>query len=133
MKLTPLPLTVWAISTVGWPLVAAASAMIKGGREVWSELLSRLESVPVDALTASDIMSRDVTVLKPDAKKPVGFENMNMAVQPLEETRIKGLIEFKKREDFRLWPSILAGGVISLLASVAMLFSIYVLPWKVLE
>lgn len=45
--------------------VAAASAMIKGRRDIWSELLSRLESIPVDAITASDLMTRDVTVLDP--------------------------------------------------------------------
>ncbi len=46
--------------------IAAASAMIKGQREIWNELMSRLETVPVDALTASDLMSREITSLRPE-------------------------------------------------------------------
>jgi hypothetical protein len=37
-------------------------------------------------------------VLKPDLKKAAGFENVSMAVQPIDEKRIKGIIEFMKRE-----------------------------------
>ncbi len=46
--------------------VAAASAMIKGNRDVWDELISCLESVPVEAITAADLMTQDVTVLSPE-------------------------------------------------------------------
>jgi len=44
--------------------VAAASALVKDGRDIWSELLERLETVPSEALTAGDLMSRDVTTLR---------------------------------------------------------------------
>ncbi|RKX82093.1 MAG: hypothetical protein DRP70_16905, partial [Spirochaetes bacterium] len=46
--------------------IAAASAFIKDDRDVWSELLQQLESVPVDAMTAVDLMSGDITSLTPD-------------------------------------------------------------------
>jgi cytochrome c oxidase subunit 2 len=36
------------------------------------------------------------SVQKPDAKKAAGFENTNMAVQPIDEKRILGVIEFMK-------------------------------------
>ncbi|HZN41354.1 MAG TPA: cytochrome c oxidase subunit II [Planctomycetota bacterium] len=37
------------------------------------------------------------SVLMPDKKKAAGFENTNMAVQPIDEKRIKGIVEFMKR------------------------------------
>ena len=47
--------------------MAAASALIKDHREnLWTELLQCLETVPVDALTAVDLMSRDVMTITPD-------------------------------------------------------------------
>ncbi|MCK5250429.1 MAG: CBS domain-containing protein [Spirochaetaceae bacterium] len=47
--------------------MAAASALIKDHREnIWTELLQCLETVPVDALTAIDLMSRDVMTITPD-------------------------------------------------------------------
>ena len=45
--------------------IAAASALVKDDRDVWDELLRCLETVPADALTAADLMSRNVTALSP--------------------------------------------------------------------
>ncbi|MCG8451640.1 MAG: CBS domain-containing protein [Spirochaetales bacterium] len=44
---------------------SAASALVKDGRDVWSQLLALLETVPVDALTAADLMTRTVTSIPP--------------------------------------------------------------------
>ena len=48
--------------------IAAASALIKEDLDVWDMLLQRLETVPVDALTAENLMSRNVTSLSPNMK-----------------------------------------------------------------
>ena len=46
--------------------ISAASALVKDSREIWNELLKQLETVPVDALTALDLMTGGVTTLTPD-------------------------------------------------------------------
>jgi tRNA nucleotidyltransferase (CCA-adding enzyme) len=45
--------------------IAAASALVKEDREVWDELMENLETVPVDALTAADLMSVEIQSLSP--------------------------------------------------------------------
>ena len=47
--------------------IAAASALVKDNRDIWDELLTRLETIPVDALTAAEIMTMDVRTLPPTA------------------------------------------------------------------
>ncbi len=69
--------------------IAAASAFIKGDRDVWSELLQQLESVPVDAMTALDLMSGDVTSLTPDNSvmdASILFEQTGFSGAPVIDT-----------------------------------------------
>lgn len=80
--------------------IAAASAMIKGEREIWNELLSQLETVPVDALTASDLMTRDVTVLSPQTSiidASIMFEGSGYSGAPVvdEEGHVVGMFSLK--------------------------------------
>ncbi|PIE04102.1 MAG: hypothetical protein CSA76_06000 [Spirochaetales bacterium] len=44
--------------------VGAASALIKEGGDIWLQLLMQLETVPGDAVTASELMTKDVKTLQ---------------------------------------------------------------------
>lgn len=80
--------------------IAAASAFIKDDRDVWGELLNQLESVPVDALTAIDLMSEDVTSLTPDISvmdASILFEQTGFSGAPIldSEGNLMGMFSMK--------------------------------------
>lgn len=69
--------------------IAAASALIKEDLDVWDALLRSLETVPVDALTAEDLMSKDVTFLSPKTQimdASMLFEETGFSGAPVLDT-----------------------------------------------
>ena len=80
--------------------VGAASALVKDGRDRWAELLSCLETIPADALTAADLMSRDVKSLSVRAKvldASILFENTGYSGAPVldEKGVLVGMFSLK--------------------------------------
>ncbi len=66
--------------------IAAASALIKDDREVWDQLLLQLETVPAEAITAQDLMVKDVMTFHPDTtvlEASLAFEKSGYAGAPV--------------------------------------------------
>ncbi len=80
--------------------IAAASAFIKDDRDVWGELLDQLESVPVDAMTAVDLMSDNITSLTPETSvmdASILFEQTGFSGAPVldPEGNLLGMFSLK--------------------------------------
>jgi tRNA nucleotidyltransferase (CCA-adding enzyme) len=70
--------------------ISAASAFIRDDRDVWTELLNQLEKVPVDALTAADLMSDRITSLSPETSvldASLLFEQTGFTGAPVLDSR----------------------------------------------
>lgn len=80
--------------------IAAASAFVKEDRDIWSELLENLETVPVDALTATDLMSVDIQSLTPQTTvidASILFEQTGFSGAPVlnPEGELAGIFSLK--------------------------------------